>query len=201
MNGNTVWQSQNREAPRISLEYVRRQAERLNAGIRREQRWGYFGTAVVALLAFFLVFAPEPARSGAHISAAVALVVQMTALLSFLACAYVTFLAHRRGKLQRAAEHEQVMQSLHAYRAALERRRDHYATAWRWSLWPVIPAVVVILGGDMLFDDRPYKWLRLSVSAAVCALAFVLAIWLSTSMSRAFQRELDALKSLDADSI
>ena len=28
MNGNAVWQSQTREAPRISLQYVRRQAER-----------------------------------------------------------------------------------------------------------------------------------------------------------------------------
>jgi hypothetical protein len=160
MNGNTVWQSQTREAPRISLQYLRRQAERLNSGIRRERCMGYFGTAVVALIGFLILFGPAPAWFDAQIPAALDLAIQLTVLLSVLACGYNAFEIHRRGKQQLAVEHEQVMQSLHAYRTALERRRNHYATAWRWSLWPVIPGVVVILGGG-------------------------------------FQRELDALKTLD----
>lgn len=198
MNGNTVWQSQTREAPRISLQYVRRQAERLNSDIRRELRLGYFGTAFAALAGLVVVFAPAPAWSTAQ-SPAIVAVIQLTVLLSLLACAYIAVQIRLRGKLQRAAEHEEVMQSLHAYRTALERRRDHYATAWRWSLWPVIPGVVTILGGTLLFDERPHKWLRLSLAALVCALAFVFGARVSARKSKAFQRELDALKTLDED--
>jgi hypothetical protein len=90
-----------------------------------------------------------------------------------------------------------VMQSLDAYRAALERRRSHYATAWRWSLWPTIPGVAVILGGSLLFDDRPHKWLRLSLAALVCALAILAGVWIAFRKSEGFQRELDALNTLD----
>jgi hypothetical protein len=197
MNSNTVWQSQSCEAPRISLQYVRRQAQRLNSDIRRELRFGYFGTALSALLGLIAVFAPAPAWSGVEVPAALALVVQLTALLSFLACGYITFQIRRRGRLQRAVEHEQVMQSLHAYRTALERRRDHYSSAWRWSLWPVMPGVVIVLGGGLLFDERPHKWLRLSLAATVCALAFLLGAWVSFRKSKWFQSELDALKTLD----
>jgi hypothetical protein len=196
MNGNTVWQSQSREAPRISLQYVRRQAERLNSDIRRELRFGYIGTVLCALGWGFLTFAPAPGWSTVGIPAPIALVVQLTALLSLLGCGYVTFQIHRRGKLQRAAEHEQVMQSLQAYRTALEQRRDHYSSAWRWSLWPVI---LVILGGGWLFDERPGKWLRLSWAAVVCALAFVIGLKISLRKSAGFQRELDALKTLDGN--
>ena len=89
------------------------------------------------------------------------------------------------------------MQSLQAYRTALERRRDHYATAWRWSLWPAIPSVATLLGGTLVFDQSPGKWLRLSLSALICAFAFVFGARVSLSKSRGFQRELDALKTLD----
>jgi hypothetical protein len=197
MNGNTVWQSQTLEAPRISLLYVRRQAERLNADIRRELRFGYFGTALSALLGFVAMFAPAPAWSTVEVPAAIVLVVQLTALLSFLACGYITFQIHRRGKLQRAAEHEQVMQSLQAYRTALERRRDHYLSARRWSFWPVFPGVVILLGGGLFFDERPCKWLRLSLAAVVCALAMLVGAWVSWRKGAGFQREIDALKTLD----
>jgi hypothetical protein len=197
MNGNTVWQSQTLEAPRISLQYVRRQAERLNSDIRRELRFGYFGTALSAFLGLLVVFAPAPAWSTLEVPPAIVLVVQLTVFLSFLACGYITFQIRRRGKLQLAVEHEQVMQSLHAYRSALERRRDHYSSAWLWSFWPVIPGVIIVLGGGLLFDDRPHKWLRLSLAAVVCALAFLLGAWVSFRKSQGFQRELDALRTLD----
>src|SRR5258708_32429949 len=89
------------------------------------------------------------------------------------------------------------MQSLHAYRTALERRRDHYSSAWRWSFWPVIPSVIIVFGGGLLFDERPGKWLRYSLSAVVCAVAFLCAAWVSWRKSAGFQREIDALETLD----
>jgi drug/metabolite transporter (DMT)-like permease len=197
MNGNAVWQSQTREAPRISLQFVRRQAERINSDIRRETRMSYFGTAFCIALGLFVVFAPVPAWSVTPAPAAIVVVIQLTALLSALACIYTAFQIRLRGKLQRAVEHEQVMQSLQAYRAALERRRDHYATAWRWALWPVMPAVVTILGGTLVFDERPHKWLRLGLAAAVCLIALLLSVWVSSRKSAWFRKELDALQTLE----
>jgi hypothetical protein len=175
------------------LQYVRRQAERLNSDIRRERRLGYFGTVFAASAGFFVAIAPFSAQ----VPTAMVLVIQLTVLLSLLGCGYIAFEGQRRSKQQLAVEHEQVMKSLDAYRAALERRRNHYATAWRWSLWPAIPGVVLVLGGGVLFDDRPHKWLRLSLAALVCALALLAAVWISFRKSEGFQRELAALYTLD----
>jgi hypothetical protein len=82
--------------------------------------------------------------------------------------------------------------------------------ALRWSAWRVptrpipraarsIPGVIVILGGGWLFDERPGKWLRLSLAAVVCALAFVIGLTISLRKSAGFQRELDAVKTLGED--
>lgn len=201
MNGNAVWQSQAREAPRISLQYVRRQAERINSDIERETRFSYFGTAFCLVAGLFVAFAPGPGWSATHAPAAIIAVIQLTALLSILACLYTAFQIRLRGKLQRAVQHEQVMLSLHAYRTALERRRDHYATAWRWALWPAIPAMVTVLGGTLLFDERPHKWLRLSLAASVCVIALLLGAGVSRRRSAWFSKELDALRSLDEDGL
>jgi len=57
--------------------------------------------------------------------------------------------------------------------------------------------MIIILGGDLLFDERPHKWLRLSLSALVCALALLIGGWVSFRKSAGFQREIDALKTLD----
>lgn len=103
----------------------------------------------------------------------------------------------RRGKVLLTREHEQVMESLEAYRAELQRRRSYYLGAWRWSLWPLIPATAVVLAGEMLYDERPGKWLRLSLAALVCVLGSLLGAWVYARKGKEFQRELDALTTLD----
>jgi hypothetical protein len=52
-------------------------------------------------------------------------------------------------------------------------------------------------GMSALFDQRPGKWLRLSLSAVVCVVAFSFAAWVSLRKSAGFQRQIDALKTLD----
>jgi hypothetical protein len=197
MNTHALWQSQPLESPRISLPYIRRQAERLNSDIRKEIRLGYFGVIMGAVAFALFTFAPAPAWSTVHVPAAIELLVQMTALFVFVGAAYHTFQVRRRGKLQMTTEQEQVMQSLQTYRLALERRRNHYLSAWRWSFWPLFPSVAVVLGGGLLFDERPGKALRLGLSAAVCAASFLLAAWISSRKGREYQKELDALKTLE----
>jgi hypothetical protein len=56
---------------------------------------------------------------------------------------------------------------------------------------------MIVFGSGLLFDERPGKGLRLSLSAVVCALAFLLGAWVSFRKGQGFQRELDALKTLD----
>jgi hypothetical protein len=48
-----------------------------------------------------------------------------------------------------------------------------------------------------LYDERPGKWLRLGLAALVCVLASLLGTWIYARKGKDFQRELDALTSLD----
>lgn len=194
---NAVWQSQALEAPRMSLQYVRHQAEKLNSDARRELGLAYLSAILSALVLGLFVFAPSAWWAALHIPASLARVLQLTVLLLLLASAYLTQQVRRRGKVLRIQGCEQVMESLEAYRNELRRRRDYYLGAWRWSRWPLIPAIAVILVGGLLYDPRPGKWLRLSVAALVCVLGSLLGTWIYARKGNDFQRELDALASVD----
>jgi hypothetical protein len=194
---NAVWQSQALESPRISLQYVRHQAEKLNSDVRRELRLAYIGTISSALALGLFVFPSASLRAVLHIPTSLVLVIQVTVLLLLLASGYLTHQVRRRLKMLLTREHEQVMESLEAYRTELQRRRNYYLGAWRWSFWPLVPAIGVILVGGMIYDERPGKWLRLTLAALVCVLGSLLGAWIYARRGNDLQRELDALTTLD----
>lgn len=103
----------------------------------------------------------------------------------------------RRSKLITRSD-ESVQQSLDAYRAELQRRRDYYLDSWRWSLWPMLPSLLVLLAGGALYDTRPNAPMHYLV-ATVLAVAFtLLGVWHYRRKGHDYQRELDALGTLNS---
>lgn len=189
--GSATWQSQTLESPRISLEYVRHHARRLNADFRREVFSVYASIgACVLLLAFMLFRMHEP------ITGAFAHVLQLSAVLLLAAAVYLVFAMRRRGALLTEQSGDQVTKSLDAYRTELARRRDYYWHSWRWSLLPIVPALLVIVIGSALFDPRPDTFQRLGMALLLAALFTALAIWYHRRKGRECQRELEALATL-----
>lgn len=84
-----------------------------------------------------------------------------------------------------------------AYRSELLHRRDYYLKSWRWSVWPVVPSVAVFIIGGMIIDPRPNKLMRYGSIAGFFVVGVLLAKWQGKREGRKYQRELDALATLD----
>ncbi len=190
--GNTVWQSQVLVSPRISLDYVRHQAEKLNADFRRESCVAYAATATSVMLLLVVLF-----KSSAQIFDPFAQVMLLGSFTVLLATVYLTIQVHKRGTVLRAQAHEPVVHSLDAYRAELQRRRDLYLGPWRWSLWPAVPVLAVFFVGGMLYDQGPGKLARYGLAGVFSILWTLYCWWHYRRKGQQFQRELDALATLD----
>jgi MFS family permease len=194
-----VWQAQHLETPRISMDFVRHQAEKLNSAWRVEMRVMVLGIVLtIIVLATALALRPSPAL---HVTKIAELVwsVRAGSFLLVAGAVYLWFDMRRRGQLLTLSRNEGVVPTLETYRSELRRRRDYYLGAWRWSFWPVIPAGVVILGGAGLYDQRPGRWLRILVLAALLVAGLALVALHNHGKGRRYQRELDALASLDSN--
>jgi hypothetical protein len=194
-----VWQTQHLEAPRISMDFVRHQAEKLNSAWRLEMRVMVIGIVLtIIVLIAALALRPSPAL---HITKITELLwsVRAGSFLLMAGAVYLWFDMRRRGQLLTLSRNDGVVPTLETYRYELRRRRDYYLGAWRWSFWPVVPAGVITLGGAALFDQRPGRWMRILVVAALAIAGLFLVVLHNTGKGRKYQRELDALASLDTN--
>ena len=188
--GKTVWQSQAVEAPQLSLDYVRHQANKLNADVRRQQRASIVsGLVCVVLCAVYLLLPPDA------IPGPLERLNALSAAMLFAAAAYIRMQWRRRTQILSFRAEEAVASSLGAYRRELERRRDLYLGSWRWSLWPLLLVAAVLLIGGLLYNPRPDKVLRYAVGALVVAASAAMVRWINVRKAREFQRELEALST------
>jgi len=189
--GSSIWQSQAIEAPRLSLEYVRHQAAKLNVDSRRELGVMYIAIGAAVIMTVVLLLLPG--------TKAPVLVNSMRVGAVLLVWGAVYALAKiRRWMHPTGSDGETVMTTLEIYRAELQRRRDYYSYMGSWSsLWPVAPGIAVMLLGQVLFDTLPGSVLRLGIVSFLV----VAGLWSGFAMYRGklreFQRELDALSSLE----
>jgi hypothetical protein len=189
--GKSLWQSQPAEAPRISIEYVRYHAEKLNADLHKQRIMSIAAGAVAAALCIVYLLVPDTSIPGPleRVNAVAA---------AFLVGAglYISMQWRRRSQALRFQTGEGVATGLDAYRNELKRRRDLYLGSWRWSLWPLLPTTAVLFIGGALYDPRPHKVLRYSIGAIVVIACAWVVRRMNRSKAHEFQRELDALGSL-----
>jgi hypothetical protein len=187
--GKSAWQSQPLTAPLMSLAFVHHQIEKLNAEVRRETVLFYAAAALCAAGALFALLNASPA-----LSVAMGYVYRVGMMLGLLGALYGA-LQMRGHKTALARPDEDVQQSLQAYRAQLERRRDIYLQAWRWSILPMMPSALVLLIGGAVYDQRPHAILQYGLLGLLVIVATVLAVRNQRGKVKTFQQELDALRT------
>lgn len=191
--GSTVWQSQTLDAPRISLEFVRHQTERLNADLRHEMIGAYLGL-IVSVVALIWSFFGLPAG----VNELVARIIRFGVLLGLPASIYIAFQIKRGTKKLHVVDGSPVIQSLNAYREELERRQHFYAGVLGWNALPILPSAFLIIIGGLSFDHRPDAEMRFGLFALVVTITSLVGGWYYRSKLRRFRRELDALTTMDA---
>jgi uncharacterized membrane protein len=187
----TVWQSQVLEAPQLSLDFVRHQADKLNTDLRHQQRAAVVvGLVCVILCVVYLILPPDA------IPGPLEQLNALSAAMLVAAAGYIRMQWRRRTQILSFRAEEAVASSLSAYRRELERRRDLYLGSWRWSLWPLLLVAAVLLIGGLLYDPRPDKVLRYAVGTLLMAACAAIVRWINVWKAREFQRELEAVESI-----
>ena len=189
--GKSVWQSQICETPQLSLDYVRHQADKLNADRHHQRRASVvMGLVCIVLCAVYLILPPDAIPGPLERLNALA------AAMLVAAAGYIRMQWKRRTQVLNFSADEAVLSSLSAYRSELECRRDLYLGSWRWSLWPILLVAAVLLIGGLLCDPRPDKAMRYAIGALVIFTCTALVRWMYVRKAREFQRELEALESM-----
>jgi len=186
--GKQAWQSQALDAPPISLEFIHFQVAKLKSGWRRELQHLYWAVGAGVCAGLIAIFKDAPAE--------MTLVIRSGAALAILGFIAVVLMARRQDRQMQAPE-QSFGRSLEAYRAELERRRDYYLSYSRWGFWFLMPAVVVLVGGGIVFDPRPDKLQYYGFMVAFAVFGNAYAILKARHRAHAFQNELNALATLD----
>ena len=190
--GSTLWQSQSIEAPRLSLEYVRHQATKLNADRRRELVMMYVGMGAMAI-AVVVVFLMQARNSLALLN-----LFRIGVVLSALGLVYTLMQVRRRTHALSDGDGEKVMTSLEAYRAELQRRRDYYSYMGNWrAQLPAAPGLGLLLLFFVLFDTGPGNARLLGIFCLLVVIGTGFGVAFAWAKRRKFQRELDALSTLE----
>jgi hypothetical protein len=185
MNAQELWQAQALDAPRISLDYVRRRAASLEQRSRWRNAFDYFCCLVGVGLCVW-----QAAVKGAS----------QPILAAGLVC-FVLFMVifawrwHVTAGAASAPADAGVLDTLRFQRRELERQRDARRHSWRWWLPAMLPGVVLVALSLVIELDPPH-WTAFwaTVSWVVVGSAGGQAIYEYTA--RGLQREIDALDSL-----
>ena len=183
MNTQQLWQAQALDAPRISLAFVRQQADSWRRWARMRNAINYIGCIVVAPFmiwqAWFL-FGKAP-------------LVSLAILLNIPLCAWLLVRWHRRAGSQDEPAELGVLDALKFHRRQLERQRD--VRLDRWRRWPAIPGFLLLFIAEAI-EIKPTPWLGFGLSLVVMTAVFSIAVMVEERIARRIQKEIDALDSL-----
>lgn len=174
-----LWQAQNPEPFHMSLEEIRKKAEKLQKRVRRRNAREYIAS-FVALGAL-----------GAALFSVHDLFRQIGSALLIAGLLYIVYHLRTRG-----AAREITGDCLEFHRHELERQRDLLTSVWKWYLAPMIPGLLVI-GLRALWQNRLGSrfWFGLAYFGGT-ALLFYAVGRLNQRGARCLQRQIDELDRL-----
>lgn len=190
-----VWRSQPAERIDISLEDVRRRAQRLERKVSWRNAREYVACVlVVGVFGYYAsVFPDALIRAGCGLVIAGAL--------------FTAFRLHKMGAARKIPAELAFRACIGFQREELKRQRDLLLGVWQWYLLPFVPGMMVFLAGLFEFAMRqPHASGHartvagvLALAAAGCAVVFVGVAKLNDWAARKLQREIDALDRLERE--
>ncbi len=190
-----VWRSQPAERIEISLDDMRRKAQKLEKQVfRRNVREYVACVLVVACFGYYAsVFDAALIRAGCG--------------LVIVGALFTVFRLHRAGAARTVPAELALHTCVDFRRKELERQRDLLLGVWRWYLLPFVPGMMVFLVG--LFElamRQPHASAHartivtvFALTAAGCAVVFVGVGMLNQRAARKLQREIDTLDQLERE--
>lgn len=185
MNTQQLWQSQALDAPRISLAFVRHQADVLWRRTRRDNASYYIATT--AGMTYFGWKCAESFSVEPLLSAATALWIA-----AGLTC---LFLMRKRIASQEPPAEFGVLDGLKFHRRQLERQRDAGRGVWRWLPLLFVPGHLMLFM-SYFFEITPIPWKTVMFVAVVIVSGTWASIVMAERIARRIQKEIDALDSL-----
>jgi hypothetical protein len=188
MTPQQLWQSQAAEAPRISLDYVRHNANTLERRTRWRNSMEYGGCLFAVALAAWVgweKFTSQPV---------------MLAALGYLAlwCLYYLYNWRRCAGAESAPHEAGVLDALRFQRRQLERQRDARRNAVRRLTPTLLPGCALMLASFFLEHD-PVPWGGIGFLTGWLVVSISGTAWFMEYEARRFQRDIDALDSLAKD--
>lgn len=182
-----VWQNQSVEVVQMSLDEIRKKAQKFTTRILWRNVGEYLG-AVLAIACFgyyFWRFEGILLRTGS------ALVIAGTL--------YVVYQLRKRGSAKTVPSDMALTTCLEFHRSQLRKQRDLLQGVWSWYLLPLVPGMVVFLVGSAV-EHPPANWTPLSVTVASCVVLLLLIGKLNQWAARRLQHQIDALDGLEKES-
>ncbi len=176
-----VWQTQEVEKVTITMDEIRRRADRWERRIRRRNLREYAAGAIATAVLLF---------QARHFSFADGWPVW----LLIAGTAWMMWQLHRRGSAKPIPGDLGVTGSVRFYRQELERQRDALRAVWSWYLLPLVPGLVAVMANAAMHHRINAVWY-------VCLGAFPLglaAIWkLNKAAAARIERKIEEMKSFE----
>ena len=185
-----LWHDQGEEPVKMSLDDIRRKAQRHGRTIRRRNGIEYVAAAFAsAIFGYYILHFHE-------------WFLRIGSGLVIAGAAYMVFQLHRRGSAASAPADLGLTSGLDFYRKELERQRALLSSVWRWYLGPFVPGLAVITLGAAIANPAhsPYAWMFAGSYAGVVALAFWLVARLNQRCADGLQRQIDELDTIERQS-
>lgn len=191
----SVWQNQPVERVEMSLEQLRRKAQKLQKRVLWRNLREYAASAIVIGAFGYTLWIAPPAliRTGCGLVIAGTL--------------FMVYTLHKKGSAHTVPAELAFRTGVEFHRKELERQCDLLRRVWSWYLLPFVPGLAVFLAG--LFRQTMQQpnaaahagviVATFAVTAALGALVFVGIGKLNQWGARKLQREIDALNALERE--
>lgn len=189
--GCSIWQSQQVEAPRISLEILHHHSGKLRRSMSNRRNMFYIIAAMASVIGFISVFKQWSAGSRSPMS----IVLDISTLLFIPAIVCMAFYLREHLHMKQIERDSDVLGGLAVYRSELERLIALADREWRVLLY-LVPGYLTLLVGGLIFDQRPGKIWRYGLTVVAWVVIICFSFWVGRKKSRCLQCALDAVASL-----
>jgi hypothetical protein len=175
-----IWQNQEVENMKFSVEELRAKAAKFQQRIRRRNLREYVAALVV--MVFF----------GAGIWKTPEMIPRISYTLLVAAMAFYAWYLRRWGSAKPVPAEMGSAGCANFYRHELARQRDLLRSFWKWGLLPVLPGVVLLMAYSVTMTPAAERWHQLVAGCGEAAI-FSAVIWMNAKAARRLDRRVAEL--------